>query len=92
MKALRIRYGEYMGRLREHGLTQKEFAERIGVTQRHWSVVVNGRVSNVSGVTAAQAADALGVAFDALWEVVEVPDPAIAPKSAAGVLQMAAAG
>ena len=92
MKALRIRYGDYMSRLRERGMTQKQVAEAVGVTNRHWSLVVSGAVQNVGGVTAAEAAAVLGMTFDQLWEVVEVPDPAIAPKSGAGVLQMAAAG
>lgn len=92
MKALRIRYGDYMSRLRERGMTQKQVAEAVGVTNRHWSLVVSGAVQNVGGVTAAEAATVLGMTFDQLWEVVEVPDPVVAPKSGAGVLQMAAAG
>ena len=92
MKILRIKYGNYAERLRALGLDQQDVAQAVGVSSRHWSLIVLGKSSNPFAVTAREAAAVLGMEFDDLWEVVEVPDPpVVSPKDAAASLVNSAA-
>jgi transcriptional regulator with XRE-family HTH domain len=77
VKILRIKYGNYAERLRALGLDQQDVAQAVGVSSRHWSLIVLGKSSNPFAVTAREAAAVLGMEFDDLWEVVEVPDPPV---------------
>jgi transcriptional regulator with XRE-family HTH domain len=91
VKVLQIRYGNYAERLRALGMDQQDVARKIGVSNQHWSLIVLGKSRNPYAVTAREAAAALGMEFDDLWEVVEVPDPPVAPKDvAAGLVSNAA--
>ena len=93
VKILRIKYGNYAERLRALGINQQDVAKEIGVSNQHWSLIVLGKSRNPYAVTARLAASVLGMEFDDLWEVVEVPDPASAgvPKDvAAGLVSSAA--
>jgi DNA-binding XRE family transcriptional regulator len=90
MKVIRLKVGAYHEQLEKLGVSQRQLAPDIGITEAHLSAIVRGRKPNVSLRVALAISGALGMRIDDLFELVDAPEGQVPKSAAAGLVSNAA--